>query len=129
MLDLALAMDSRTLLAASTDRTVSLFDPRTPAPASATLPHPATPACVAPSPTEPHKALSGAYDGIVRVWDLRAKGLAAPIASFKPWDHTRGVKKVLAVEWGLNGMVGIGGQGGFEIWKIGEGDIALVPPS
>lgn len=65
----------------------------------------------------------------MRVWDLRAKGLAAPIASFKPWDVNRGIQKVLAVEWGSNGVVGVGGEGGFEIWKIGEGDIAAAPSS
>jgi hypothetical protein len=38
------------------------------------------------------------------------------MATFKVWD---GVKKVLSVDW-RNGLVGIGGEGGLEVWKVGE---------
>ena len=38
------------------------------------------------------------------------------MATFKAWD---GQKKVLAVDW-KRGVVGVGGEGGLEVWKVGE---------
>ena len=38
------------------------------------------------------------------------------MATFKAWD---GQKKVLAVDW-KHGIVGVGGEGGLEVWKVGE---------
>lgn len=68
------------------------------------------------SPNEnSHQIISGAYDGVVRVWDLR--GVGAPVASFKAWD---GEKKVLGVDWGKAGVVGVAGEGGLGVWRIGE---------
>lgn len=61
--------------------------------------------------------MSGSYDGIVRLWDLRST--KAAVATFKAWD---GGKKVLSVDW-RRGIVGIGGEGGLEIWKVGEGEV------
>ena len=66
------------------------------------------------STTNSHQVVTGAYDGIVRVWDLRSNKDA--MATFKAWD---GMKKVLGVDW-RNGMVGVGGEGGLEVWKVGE---------
>jgi ribosome biogenesis protein YTM1 len=39
-------------------------------------------------------------------------------ASFKAWG---GVKKVLSVDW-AGGVVGVGGEGGVEIWRVGDGE-------
>jgi len=30
-------------------------------------------------------------------------------------------KKVLGVDWKIGGIVGVGGEGGLGVWKIGEG--------
>ncbi|KAJ7940911.1 WD40-repeat-containing domain protein [Mycena leptocephala] len=108
-----------TVLASSTDRTVSQYDFREPhALASLTLTHPATPSCIIRSPSHAHQILSGAYDGAARIWDLRSVKGATPVASFKAWD---GEKKVLGVDWKIGGIVGVGGEGGLGVWKIGEG--------
>ncbi|KAJ6547288.1 WD40 repeat-like protein [Mycena capillaripes] len=120
-LSLSLAPSSApsTVLASSTDRTVSQYDFRDPHPlASLTLTHPATPSCIVRSPSHAHQILSGAYDGTARIWDLRSVKGATPVASFKAWD---GEKKVLGADWRIGGIVGIAGEGGLGIWKIGEG--------
>ena len=61
--------------------------------------------------------MSGAYDGVVRLWDLRSVKGSAAMASFKAWEGTN--KKVLALDW-ERGIVSVGGEGGFEVWKVGE---------
>ena len=141
MLDLVVTPDERTVLASSTDRTVSIFDLRSPSLASTagTLMHPATPSClVYPSatPTFPlntnanetssstpsaSQVLTGAYDGIARLWDLRS--LKSAVASVKAWDGTP--KKILSVDW-VGEVVGVGGEGGVEVWRIGQGDRVLT---
>lgn len=119
-LDLAITSDGQTALAASTDRTISLYDLRSATAHSttttATLTHAATPSCISPSATSSYQVVSGAYDGIVRLWDLRS--VKGAMASFKAWD---GAKKILSVDW-KRGVVGVGGEGGLEIWKVGEGN-------
>jgi ribosome biogenesis protein len=76
--------------------------------------HPSTPSCVTVSTTNSHQVVTGAYDGIVRVWDLRS--MKGAMATFKAWD---GLKKVLSIDW-RRGLVGVGGEGGLEVWKVGE---------
>jgi len=61
--------------------------------------------------------VSGAYDGVVRLWDLRSVKGSAAMASFKAWEGMN--QKVLALDW-QNGIVGVGGEGGLEVWKVGE---------
>ncbi|KAG5643613.1 ribosome biogenesis protein ytm1 [Asterophora parasitica] len=116
-LDLALPQEPHTLLAASTDRTMTLYDVRvstTSASAPVSFLHPALPSCLATS-SNTQQVVSGAYDGVVRVWDLRsAKGA---LATFRAWE---GGEKVLSVDW-ERGLVGVGGEGGFAVWKVGEG--------
>ncbi|KAJ7489962.1 WD40-repeat-containing domain protein [Mycena galericulata] len=119
-LSLSLAPSSApsTVLASSTDRTISQYDFRESHTASSLiLTHPATPSCIIRSPIHPHQILSGSYDGVVRIWDLRSVKGATPVASFKPWD---GDKKVLGVDWRTGGIVGVAGEGGLGIWKVGE---------
>ncbi|KIK60875.1 hypothetical protein GYMLUDRAFT_85250 [Collybiopsis luxurians FD-317 M1] len=116
-LDIALNSDGHTALAASTDRTVTLYDLREGSLAlstsSGSLLHAATPSCLATGST-PHQVFTGAYDGVVRLWDLRS--MKSAITSFKAWE---GKKKVLSIDW-VRGMVGVGGEGGLEVWKAVE---------
>lgn len=117
-LDLALTPDGSSALAVSTDRTMTLYDLRTApaalAAAAATFQHPSTPACVAACENNDHQVVTGAYDGVVRVWDVRSTKGA--VASFRVWE---GAKKVLSVDW-RRGVVGVGGEGGLEVWRVGE---------
>ncbi|KAH7908982.1 ribosome biogenesis protein YTM1 [Hygrophoropsis aurantiaca] len=150
-LDLALTPDARTALAASTDRTVTIYDLRASSltTSAGALQHPTTVSCIAlptsahaPSPSATAKAanldadpgianhdatisqnqfVTGAYDGIARVWDLRS--MRAAVAVCRVWE---GKKKILSVDWarggagsGTNGMVSVGGEGGVEIWRVG----------
>ena len=63
--------------------------------------------------------MSAAYDGVVRVWDLRS--VLAPVASFKTEKQGR----LLSVDWG-RGMGAVGGEDGIEMWKIGDGGERLA---
>lgn len=141
MVDLVVAPDGRAVLASSTDRTVSIFDLRSPSITSTagTLMHPATPSClVCPctsvtsvndsgetSSSTPvlsvPQVLTGAYDGIARLWDLRS--LKSAVASIKAWDGTP--KKILSVDW-VGQTVGVSGEGGVEVWRVGQGDRVLA---
>jgi len=117
-LDLALTPDGNSALATSTDRTMTLYDLRTSpsslSASSASFQHPSTPSCVSVGENNSHQVVTGAYDGVVRVWDLRSTKGA--MATFKAWD---GAKKILSVDW-KRGVVGVGGEGGLEVWKVGE---------
>ncbi|KAG9307915.1 WD40-repeat-containing domain protein [Chiua virens] len=134
MLDLAISPDGHTVLASSTDRTVSIFDLRSPSLTSTVglLMHPATPSClVYPSAptrtradatsesTSASQVLTGAYDGIVRIWDLRS--LKGAVASVHAWEAP---KKILSVDW-VGEVVGVGGEGGMEVWRVGQGERML----
>ncbi|KAH9924967.1 WD40 repeat-like protein [Epithele typhae] len=140
-LDLALSRDGATALVASTDRTVCQYDLRAATTAATTpsvtsLPHPATPSCIAVAPpastdvpgassAAEHQLVTGAYDGVVRLWDLRSTKSA--VAAFRAWDGQKdaGARKVLSVDW-AKGLVGVGGEGGVEVWKVGEGERGAI---
>jgi ribosome biogenesis protein YTM1 len=119
MLDMTLTSDERMALTASTDGTISVYDLRnhsaTLKPAVLSLSHPETPLCVVTAPTHAsaHHIMSGAYDGVVRLWDLRSAKSA--LIMFKAWN---GEKKILGLDW-YKSTLGIGGEGGMEIWRIG----------
>ncbi|OJA18260.1 hypothetical protein AZE42_05825 [Rhizopogon vesiculosus] len=118
MLDLAQTPDGNVLLAASTDRTVSIFDLRVSnsslSSSTGFMMHPATPSCIATSESGKQQVVTGAYDGVARLWDLRSTKGA--VTSFRVWDGM----KVLAVDW-AGDVVSIGGEGGVEVWRIAGG--------
>lgn len=61
--------------------------------------------------------MSGAYDGVVRLWDVRsAKGT---IASFRAQGKDGSDGKVLAVDW-AKGVVAVGGESGLDVWRVGD---------
>ena len=87
--------------------------------------HPATPSSIAlsASPSTPeHQFVSGAYDGVVRLWDLRS--VKSAVTSFKAWEGREGGRKVLSVDW-AHDLVSIGGEGGIEVWRVGVGDKSM----
>ncbi|KIY61422.1 WD40 repeat-like protein [Cylindrobasidium torrendii FP15055 ss-10] len=113
--DLALTCDGALALAASTDRSVFMYDLRAAAATGTpSLMHASTPSCIATSPSSTTQLVTGAYDGMVRMWDIRSTKTA--MSTFKPWD---GRKKILSLDW-QRGLVCIGGEGGVEIWKAAE---------
>ena len=84
--------------------------------------HPATPSCITiPSSASEsqHQFVSGAYDGVVRLWDIRS--VKSAVTSFKAWEGRTGGRKVLSVDW-ARGVVAIGGEGGVEVWRLAEGE-------
>lgn len=122
MTDVALTTDGSTLLASSSDRVVSIYDPRDKSPSGPppVLPHPAFPSCLAAHPLSAHKVASGAYDGIIRLWDLRST--KAPVNAFeivgKKGTAPSG-KKILSVSW-ANGILVAGGEAGVDLWRVTE---------
>ena len=110
------------MVSCSADRSVSVYDFRAAASttlSSATLSfmHPCTPSSVALSPTSDSQIVTGSYDGVVRLWDLRSS--KSVVASFKVWN---GEKKILAVDATSSSgssIIGVGGEGGVEVWRMG----------
>lgn len=122
MLSVVVLPNDNSVASCSADRSVSVYDFRTASTAltSAALSfmHQSTPSSVALSPTSDSQIITGSYDGTARLWDLRSTRSA--VASFKVWN---GEKKVLTVDATSNsgsGIIGVGGEGGLEIWRVGK---------
>jgi ribosome biogenesis protein YTM1 len=115
----------RKVFATSTDRTLSLYDVHESDAlsnaATLTLMHSSLPSCVVASPSDEWRVLTGAYDGLVRIWDIRSG--KTPVASFKALQSETvqkgGDGKVLSVDWSP-GVVAVGGEGGIEIWRVSD---------
>ena len=122
MTDLAILSDGTTLLASSSDRVVSLYDLRetTRSGPPPVLPHPSFPSALCAHPTSPHKVASGAYDGFVRMWDLRS--IKSPVNSFEVTAKKgRDGKKIMSIDW-VTGLLAIGGEAAVDLWKVSEND-------
>ncbi|KAG9126195.1 ribosome biogenesis protein ytm1 [Ceratobasidium sp. 392] len=123
-LDIVASSSAETLYTASADRTVSLTDLRAVSSQSSTktLTHPSTPSSLAVHPTSAHHLLTGAYDGALRVWDIRSP--RAPLAKFehnvqgREGSVRRG--KILSVDW-AHGLAACAGEVGFGLWQAGVG--------
>ncbi|KAF5320460.1 hypothetical protein D9611_010791 [Ephemerocybe angulata] len=118
-LDFAITPNGQSALAVSTDRSMTMYDLRITdlSAATASFMHPATPSCVAVSQDPAsHQVVTGAYDGVVRVWDVRST--KAAVAVFKAWGGDG--KKILSVDWQRD-VVAVGGEGGMDVWKVQGG--------
>ena len=95
---------------------MTLFDLRagTTTAAAVKFPHAATPAALVFAQGSGTQFASGAYDGVVRVWDVRSA--SREVANARVWDG----QKVLALDW-AGETLGIAGEGGVEIWRAGAG--------
>jgi ribosome biogenesis protein YTM1 len=115
-LALALPSTPETALAASVDRSVTLFDLRTGTSTAAAVkfPHPATPATLVFAQSSGTQFASGSYDGVVRIWDVRSA--AREVANARVWDG----QKVLALSW-VGEVMAVAGEGGVEVWRAGAG--------
>ncbi|KAG6378008.1 hypothetical protein JVT61DRAFT_14806 [Boletus reticuloceps] len=126
MLDLAVTPDGHTVLASSTDLTVSIFDLRSPSLASTTgtLLHPATPSCLRNIVTIPDIERTSSPDRRLRrdrpSLDLRS--LKSAVCEHQRWDGSP--KKILSIDW-VGEVVGVAGEGGVEVWRVGQGDRVL----
>ncbi|KAH8112972.1 WD40 repeat-like protein [Phellopilus nigrolimitatus] len=135
-LALALLGAPHLLAAASSDRSVGIYDTRALAsagaaaaavPLVAALAHGGAPACLARSPANAHHVASGAYDGVVRVWDVRS--VRGAVASFRAGGDAgggagagaekRGDGKVLGLDW-VRGVLGVAGEAGLDVWRVPE---------
>src|SRR5258706_1905187 len=110
MTGLAQTADRSRILASSTDRFVAVYDPRE-APSITGPPpllaHPALPSSISTHPTDSNKVTTGAYDGVVRIWDLRSTKSA--ITAFEVTGQSRESrknvqpadrkKKIMSVDW------------------------------
>jgi ribosome biogenesis protein len=93
---------------------VTLFDLRTGTSVAAVVkfPHPATPAALVFAQGSGTQFASGAYDGVVRIWDVRSA--TREVTNARVWDG----QKVLGLDW-AGEVMAIGGEGGVEVWRAG----------
>ena len=82
--------------------------------AAAKFSHPATPAALVFAQGSETQFASGAYDGVVRIWDVRST--TREVANARVWDG----QKVLALDW-VGETLGVAGEGGVDIWRAGAG--------
>jgi ribosome biogenesis protein YTM1 len=121
MLGVVALPNDNSVVSCSADRSVSVYDFRsattTLSSARLSFMHLSTPSSVALSPTSDSQIITGSYDGMAKLWDLRSTKIA--VASFKVWN---GEKKILAVDAtpsSGSSIVGVGGEGGLEVWRVG----------
>lgn len=127
MTDLVILSDETTLLASSSDRVVSLYDLRDSARSGPppVLSHPSFPSALCAHPVSPHKVATGAYDGFVRMWDLRS--IKSPVNTFEvSAKKGKDGKKILSIDW-VKGLLVVGGEAAVDLWKVSENDEVTRP--
>ncbi len=95
---------------------MTLFDLRVGANTAAAVkfPHAATPVALVFAQGSGTQFVSGAYDGVVRIWDMRSA--TREVVNARVWEG----QKVLALDW-AGETLGVAGEGGVEIWRAGAG--------
>ena len=121
MLDMVVLPNDNSVVSCSVDRSVSVSDFRdasnTITSVTLSFMHSSTPSSVALSPTSDSQIITGAYDGVARLWDLRSTMSA--VASFKVWNDGKKILSINSASSSGSGIIGVGGEGGLEVWKVG----------
>jgi ribosome biogenesis protein len=117
------SLPSISLLAlGTTTNKILLHDPRAQSITITTLSgHEGFVSSLSPSPENQHMFASGAFDGYVRVWDVRN-----PTGSVFKLDREANSGKILSIDWNERGLVSGGQDGKLDIWQGNNNSMAKL---